>query len=75
MTRLDDDTLAHHFEVALSSASPSALAELQHADRYRRMAAVSTLSRYLTERMRCFEVVAEQPTPVDHPTLFADMKP
>jgi len=56
MTRLDDDTLAHHFEVALSSASPSTLAELQHADRYRRMAAVSTLSRYLTERMRCFDL-------------------
>jgi len=72
MTRLDQSTLAHHFEVALAGASSNLLVDLQHSDRYRRSAAASTLSHYLADRMRCFEIVGEDPVVPDHPSLFAD---
>jgi hypothetical protein len=71
MTRLDDNTLALHLEMALAVASPSPLSDLQHRDRYRRSAAISTLARHLAERMRCFEVAMTEEDQAGQPSLFA----
>jgi hypothetical protein len=56
MTRLASEAVALHLEVALSGAAPYLLADLQHADRFRRTAAVSTLAHHLAQRMRCFDI-------------------
>jgi hypothetical protein len=51
--------VALHLEVALSGAAPYLLADLQHADRFRRTAAVSTLAHHLAQRKRCFDIRLE----------------
>jgi hypothetical protein len=56
MTRIDDDTLSLHLEVALSGAAPAMLDGLADADRRRRHVAVADLARHLTERLRCFDI-------------------
>jgi hypothetical protein len=71
MTRLDDNALALHLEVALAVASPSLLGDLQHRDRYRRSAAISTLARHLADRMRCFDVAMTDDQQAHQPSLFA----
>jgi len=70
MRRLDDEALTLHLEVALSAAAPALISDLQHTDSYRRRTATSTLARQLVQRMSCFEILSEDPVPVDHPRLF-----
>lgn len=61
MTRVDDDILALHLEVALSTAPPSLLGGLVACDRRQRNAAIGEITRELVERLRCFDVRAESP--------------
>jgi hypothetical protein len=73
MTRIADHDLAHHFEIALSVAGASLLADLQHAERHRRSAAVSALASHLATRMRRFEISLEDGAyAVPQPSLFPD---
>ena len=72
--RVADPELALTLEVALAGAPSSMLTDLQHHDRYRRGAAFATLASYLAGRMRCFEVLAVERPPADHPSLFAGLE-
>lgn len=72
MSRIDDQALSLHFEVALSGIARSLLTDLAHADRFRRSAAVSTLAHYLASRMRCFEITMEEEVAVKPLPLFRD---
>jgi len=47
MSRVDDDTLSLHLEVALSTAAPSLLNSLTDSNRHRRHAAVGEIARQL----------------------------
>lgn len=60
LSRVDDDTLSLHLEVALSTAAPSLLDGLTDSDRYRRHAAIGEIVRHLVERLRCFDIRSEQ---------------
>ncbi|XHS00678.1 hypothetical protein ACFB49_22770 [Sphingomonas sp. DBB INV C78] len=74
MARLDEQSLALHFEVALTTAAPQIVAELAQPDRYRRLAAVATLAHLLAERMNGFEVIpAEGPSRDEPMPLFPDL--
>jgi hypothetical protein len=77
MTRVDDDILALHLEVALSTAAPSLLHGLAHSDRRRRHAAIGEITRQLVERLRCFDIRGKQGEPAmfRHPSLFSDIGP
>lgn len=76
MARVDDDTLSLHLEVALATAPPALLDSLSDPDRRRRHAAVGEIARQLVERLRCFEIQAEQARVSCHPSLFpSDMGP
>jgi hypothetical protein len=73
MTRIADHDLAHHFEIALSVAGTALLADLQHAERHRRSAAVCALADHLAARMRCFEITLEDGAyGLAQPSLFPD---
>lgn len=61
MTRVDDNILALHLEVALSTAPPSLLGGLVNPDRRQRHAAIGEITRELVERLRCFHIRAEKP--------------
>ena len=61
MTRVDDDMLALHLEVALSTAPPSLLGGLTASDRRQRHAAIGEITKELVERLRCFDIRAESP--------------
>ncbi|MGV7120364.1 hypothetical protein [Sphingopyxis sp. 550A] len=56
MSRVDDETLSLHLEVALSTAPPALLDGLTDSDRRRRHAAVGQIARQLVDRLRCFEI-------------------
>ncbi|SLJ91172.1 hypothetical protein SAMN06295987_1011332 [Novosphingobium mathurense] len=56
MTRVDDESLALHLEVALSTAPPSMLGGLLDPDRRQRHAAIGEITRELVERLRCFDI-------------------
>lgn len=77
MTRIDDDTLSHHLEVAISGAAPTLLGGLADTDNRRRHAAVADLARYLTDRLGCFDIQGEDAImrSARHPSLFADLGP
>ena len=62
LSRVDDDTLSLHLEVALSTAAPSALDGLGDPDRRRRQAAVGEIVRQLVERLRCFDIRSVEAT-------------
>lgn len=71
MTRIDEDTLSLHLEVALTGAAPTLLGDLAASDRRRRQAAASDMARHLAERLRCFEIRGEEARPQRHqPSLF-----
>lgn len=74
MTRIDEDSLALHLEVALSGAAPELLKGLADSDRYRRSGAALDVARHLAERLRCFEFLCEEGSvrPKAHPTLFPE---
>jgi len=59
-------------EVALTGAPTFMIADLQHRDRVRRSAAFAALAGHLAARMRYYDIRAEEPRPVDHPTLFEE---
>ncbi len=59
-------------EVALTGAPTLIIADLQHRDRVRRSAAFAALAGHLAARMRYYDIRAEEPRPVDHPTLFEE---
>ena len=71
--RVADSELALTLEVALTGAPTFMVADLQHRDRSRRSAAFAALAGHLAGRMRCYEITAEEPRPVDHPCLFEEM--
>ena len=59
MTRIDPDSFATHFEVALSCAPLETLAALQDSDRQRRRHATFTLAQHLADRLGCFEITGD----------------
>ena len=71
--RVADSELALTLEVALAGAPTFMVADLQHSDRSRRSAAFAALAGHLAGRMRCYEVLGEEPPPADHPSLFAEL--
>lgn len=60
MTRVDDETLSLHLEVALATAPPSLLDDLADTDWRRRHAAAGEIARQLVDRLRCFEIQTDQ---------------
>ncbi len=74
MTRIDEDTLSHHIEVALAGAAPSLLEGLGDVDRQKRYGAISSIARHLAERMRGFDIMSGDIafTASHHPSLFPD---
>ena len=60
LSRVDDDTLSLHLEVALSTAPPSLLNGLTDADGHRRYAAIGEVVRQLVERLRFFDIRTEE---------------
>lgn len=73
MTRIADDDLTLHLEVALSVAGQGLLADLLHSERHRRVSAVSSLASYLADRIRCFDISFRNGGPItDQPSLFPD---
>ena len=54
MSRVDDEALALHLEVALSTAAPSLLDDLADTDWRRRQTAAGEIARQLVDRLRCF---------------------
>jgi hypothetical protein len=72
MTRLDEELLSLHLEVALAGAAPELLGDLVDADRHRRRIAVADVARHLAGRLRCFDIRCEESgSPVQaHPSLF-----
>ena len=70
--RVADSEVALTLEVALSGAPSFMVADLQHRDRSRRIAALAALAGHLAARMRCYEILAEERRPVDHPSLFEE---
>lgn len=74
MTRLDENTLSLHLEVALAVAAPGLLDDLAHSDSHRRREAVADVARHLAERLRCFDIrdVESGARLAAHPSLFPD---
>jgi len=72
MTRIDDDILCIHLEVALTGAPPSLLDGLTDPDRRRRHVSVGEIARHLVERLRCFDIRTEQGVTrmLEQPSLF-----
>jgi len=70
--RVADSELALTLEVALSGAPTFMVADLQHRDRSRRTAAYAALAGHLASRMRCYEIIGEEPRPANHPSLFGE---
>jgi len=70
--RVADSELSLTLEVALTGAPAFMIADLQHRDRVRRSAAFAALAGHLAARMRCYDIRAEEPRPVDHPSLFEE---
>ncbi|MDQ8757476.1 hypothetical protein RCO27_14690 [Sphingosinicella sp. LHD-64] len=73
MTRIDDDTLSLHLEVALCGVAPSLLDGLADPDRHRRRTAATRIAQHLTERLRCFDIRSDDTGVAhrEHPSLFA----
>jgi len=74
MSRVDDDTLSLHLEVALSTTPPSLLSGLTHSDSRRRHAAANQVARELADRLRCFEIRSDERVraPASQAYLFPD---
>ncbi len=74
MTRIDEDSLSLHLEVALAGVAPALLGALAAPERHRRRMAPADLARHLTERLRCFAVLSEEPlaTIVGQSALFPE---
>ena len=72
MTRIDEEALSLHLEVALAGTAPRLLGDLSNPDRYRRGAAVADVARQLAERLRCFDIQFDEPglRPSAQPSLF-----
>ena len=68
--RVADSELTLTLEVAFAGAPSFVIADLQHNDRSRRIAAFAALAGHLAGRMRCYEIIGEEPQPIDHPSLF-----
>jgi len=73
ITRLDEESLSLHLEVALAGAAPELLGNLADADRRRRSIAVADIARHLAERLRCFDIRCEEAGTSlrDQPSLFS----
>lgn len=73
MSRLDDDMLALHPEVALSTATPALLDGLANGDRRRRHLAIGEIARQLVDRLHCFDISGgEKGRPAGQPSLFPE---
>lgn len=74
MTRIDQESLSLHLEVALAGAAPELLGDLADADRHRRSVAVADVARHLAERLRCFDIRCEEAGTrlQSQPSLFPD---
>lgn len=74
MSRVDDDILSLHLEVALSTTPPALLGDLTDADRRRRHAAANQVARNLAERLRCFDIRGDESgrAPAAQAYLFPD---
>lgn len=74
MTRIDEESLSLHLEVALAGAAPELLGDLADADRRRRSIAVADVARHLAERLRCFDIWCEEAGTrlQSQPSLFPD---
>lgn len=74
MTRLEEESLSLHLEVALAGASPMLLDGLTDPDRRRRSNAAANIARHLAERLRCFDIRCEETGWHNdaHPPLFPD---
>lgn len=60
MSRVADDILSTHVEVALATAPLSLLDGLDDSDRRRRHMAIGEIARHVTERLRCFDIQCDE---------------
>ncbi len=72
MSRLDDDMLALHLEVALATASPALIDGLANSDRRRRHMAIGEIARQLVERLRGFDIGGEKGRLAGQSSLFPE---
>ena len=59
MTRIDQNALATHIEVALTCAPLDTLSALQDTDSQRRRRATLSLAQHLADRLGCFEITGD----------------
>ncbi|API58611.1 hypothetical protein BSL82_04195 [Tardibacter chloracetimidivorans] len=74
MSRVADDILTTHLEVALATSPAALLDGLADNDGRRRHAAIGEIARQLVDRLRCFEFrcVDSERWPQDHLSLFPE---
>ena len=61
MFRVDEDSLALHLEVSLATAEPALVTEIRCGDARARRRAVAQLARHLAMRLRCYDILADEP--------------
>ncbi|MDY7524279.1 hypothetical protein [Sphingomonas sp. 10B4] len=62
MLRVDEDSLALHLEVSLATAEPTLVTDIRHGDAVARRRAVAELARHLAVRLRCYDILADEPS-------------
>ncbi len=61
MLRVDEDSLTLHLEVSLATAEPALVTDIRCGDAAARRRAVAQLARHLAVRLRCYDILADEP--------------
>gem|GEM_PF-1613826 len=61
MLRVDEDSLTLHLEVSLATAEPALVTDIRCGDAAVRRRAVAQLARHLAVRLRCYDILADEP--------------
>ncbi|KMS52404.1 hypothetical protein V473_21355 [Sphingobium cupriresistens LL01] len=61
MLRVDEDSLALHLEVSLATAEPALVTNIGCGDTVARRRATAELARHLAVRLRCYDILADEP--------------
>lgn len=74
MIRVDEDSLALHLQVSLATAEPAMVIDIRNGDASARRRAVAQLAQHLAVRLRCYDILAEEPAAMVSPLqLFPDI--
>ncbi|WCT75812.1 hypothetical protein PQ455_20130 (plasmid) [Sphingomonas naphthae] len=61
MIRVDEESLTLHLEVSLAIAEPELVTDIRCGDAAARRRAVALLARHLAVRLRCYDILADEP--------------